>query len=306
MGFDTVPAMAPEMPQQTPDAGGTTPQQPPQDDKFATKFAALSRKEKEIRLRDQQAQERMKSLQEHESKVKEYEEWKKQQEEVRRLKEADPLAWLEKEGLNYEKLTDHVVNRDEYTKDSEYRSLKKDFVGMRDYIQELKEEIKGLKEGRQKEVEETQKAQNERAYREWISSVEKTIQENSEEFELVSNYGSVDVIGEMQMEYMKEHGKPAELKQLLQAYENYLEKQTDEEYNRMKGLKKFKKHLPPEDILGEDEAQTDSPQILPSRQNVHRTLNNSFNFATPPKENRPLNSEESLREAARLIRFTND
>lgn len=276
------------------------------EDKFSDRFAALSRKERELRGMEEKIKGWTTEKSDYQKQMDELKKWRTEQEEIEKIKDIDPLEYLSKKGLDYEKLTEHVVNRDDYAKDSEYRSLKKEMMGMKEYIESLKSELSGFKDNYSKEKESYQKQENEKATNQYLGEIKGFIEENAENYELVKSYGDPQQILESQLEYYQKHGKAAPLEEIIQNYEKYLEEQMEEQYNKMKGLKKFSSKYGQKDIFERDEDdQSDSIQYIPSHRNFHsKTLTNDFNGGLPPKSpDRRLSSEESLKEAAKMIRF---
>ncbi len=98
----------------------------PQRDEFSSKFAALSRKEKELRQRQQ----------EFEAQQLEYEAWKTQQEEAASKKEPelpleyklrkDPIGTLQELGMSYDKLTELVLNDGKLPADMQMDLMRRD------------------------------------------------------------------------------------------------------------------------------------------------------------------------------------
>lgn len=278
-----------------------------QEDKFSDRFAALSKKERSLFEQEAKFKTWNTEKADYQKQMDEHKAWRQEQEELEKLKDIDPLEYLNRRGLPYDKLTEHVVNRDEYAKDSEYRSLKKEIGGMKEYIEQLKSELSGINDKYSKDKEESQKSKEMKEQQNYIEEIKSFISENSEQYELVAQYGDANDILEAQVEYYQKNGKPAEIADLLEQYEKHLDEQMETQYNKMKGLKKFNSRYGQKDIFErEDEIEKDSLQFIPqSRQNFHgKTLNNSMNSATPTKsDSRRLTREESLNEAAKMIRF---
>ncbi len=276
---------------------------PVEQDKFSDKFAALTKKERELLAMQEELKKWRSEKEEHEKKYSELSKWKQEQEEIEKIKEIDPLEYLGKKGLDYEKLTEHVVNRDDYAKDAEFRSLKKEMVGMKEYIEDLKKEIKGFQESYTQEKELSKKAQEEQATNQYLDSIKEFIDEKAEEFELVKTYGDPKDILDMQVKYYEHHNKPASLDELLGHYEKYLEEKMEEQYNKMKGLKKYSSKFQKSLLDEEDQGSSNVQQLKYGHSSFYGSLNDLNSLKPPRDSGKVLNRDESLAEAAKMLRF---
>jgi len=267
-----------------------------QQDKFANRFAALSKKEKELRMMEQQFNEKMKGIKEHENDLNEYREQKK-------LRETDPMAWLEKNNLSYEKLTEKVMEAPDYQQNAQWRAIQKEIGSLREMIDGFKGEFGGFKESiTKKEQEQQQKAQEEN-HQAYLSHVEQFLESRPDDFELIRTFGDPSFFVEMQQQYYNKNGTVCEVEKLAEAYEKHLEdEQLDKQYKKMKSLKKFKEKYG-DDPWTPEQADMGLPQM--NTRNPNKTLNRNFSTATPSTSNtdRFLSKEESMARAAQLIRF---
>lgn len=138
----------------------TPPEPPKQDDKFASKFAALSRREKEARALMTQAKETQ----------KEVEAWRKELEEGKK----DPLSFLEsKFGVTFDDLTAKRLERGPVNKESEE-------------VKTLREELDALKNERLTEKEQRQLAARDEAVNRFKSGIAGEIEANKDKYPILS------------------------------------------------------------------------------------------------------------------------
>ena len=260
---------APDVSQETPAVETKKP-----EDKLAPKFAALARREKEIVEKEKAAAEREKKFQDYERRIKEAED--------------DPLAALEALGLTYDKLTDHILSGKKNNPDSKA-------------IKELQKKLEDS-EKRALEREQTAKQQEEqRILANFKNSQREHIKNAGETYELVNALGRHEDVFEVAQEYYKTHGKVLSHDEAAKLVEDYLEK----EIAPFKNVKKLSRLFVPE-TNGTPQAPA-KPGTKPesvSKTQQPKTLSNALSqVATEPEATGPLSKEESLRRAAKLIRF---
>ena len=127
---------------------------PEEDKKFAARFAALSRKEKALREREAQVNERMQQLEAQIAKMQESKEPEPEPEMPwDQMLEEDPLNALKKKGLSYEELTRIVMNDGKLTPEMQLRLIEQKMD--RKYsaeIQKLREEREQEKESAETKI----------------------------------------------------------------------------------------------------------------------------------------------------------
>lgn len=257
------------------------------DDRFASKFAALTRKEKEVmaakKLHEQQmsefkqqqaAIEKMKQEIEHEKQS-----WKS------KLKE-NPLKALEEEGFSFEDLNKIALNDSNPTIEMQLKRMQEEMDSK--YSRELAE----LKRQLQDKEESEAKTNLERQQIAYKRSLENTIDQNAEKYELSSIYkgDAVQLAYEVTEEYYNEHKKVLSIEEALDLVESYFE----DEASKVLAAKK----------LAAKSTSKSPAQPSQTEKKDSVTISNSMAAEVPRNGSKNLSREESLKEAAKLIRFT--
>lgn len=271
---ETAPEVAPE-----PEKAET-----PKDDKFASKFAALSRKEKQVR-------EQEKALNAERQRIKAMEtELKRLQERLSgedtslkaRLKK-EPLKVLEENELSFEQLSEMVLNDGNPTPQRMMEQLKAEL--QREYkteVEQLREQLKAKEEREEKE-----------RYAQAVDGFKaelKQLIDTNDEFELTRANQAYDLVFDVVEEYYNKTGKVLGHDEAAR----YVEQHLEEEANRILQLKKVQSKLqkpaqPPPKV----DAKPTSP-----------TLSNTLSAEAPVNGERKLTREQAIAEAAKLIRWT--
>lgn len=266
-----------------------TEQKPEQkvDDKFASKFAALSRKEKMIREREKQAMSIQAQIEEQKKQMEA--ERAKWQEELSSYKskiegiKKNPLKSLEEEGITFEKLTEMQLNEQNPTLEMQLEKLRSELDSK--YAKELESLKNQLAEKEQKQQEEVIE-QAKQAYRKEIQSV---LQASPEQYELTLANNAEDLVYDVVEEFYNANGKILSAEEAAQMVEKHFE----DEAKRILSLKKLQQASKPKEPV---EAKKESGKTTP-------TLSNAMSQERPVTGTRKMSAEESLREAAKLIRW---
>ena len=254
------------------------PQESSQD-QFASKFAALSRKEKALRDRESEYESKFEEM---ERRLAEYEA-NSQEPEVdwEQMLRNDPLGALEEAGLGYDKLTELALNDGKLTPDMQMAAMREEIE--RDYRRKFED------------LEERLHAKEEAEAEEYYNSVQENFQyeignfinENNETYELINASEADTLVYDVIEEHYNETGRILDLKDAADAVESYLE----EEAGKLMKLKKLSGRLDynPEELF-EPESQV--------------TLSNDH-AAQVVHENaqRMLSTEESKARAARMLQW---
>lgn len=253
---------------------------PKSEDKFASKFAALSRKEKQIRQQEQQFQAMKKELETLKAKQ---DEDAKPYLSLKDKIQKDPLSALAELGLSYEDLTKKFVLREPETPEQKTMSV----------VESLKAEIESLKSERQKEKEESQKTQEElkrkteeRAKQNYLEHLTKYVNDSSE-YELIKANDAVEMVYDVMDQVYTETGKVPSEKEAADHVEAYLL----EEVKKLSGLKKVKGLLQPTTAAPEPEKTASA------------TLSNNLAQQVPSSGDRLQSDDESKRMMANLLKW---
>ena len=250
---------------------------------FSRKFAALSRREKEIRAKEAEYENRIAELEEKFNFFNKKPEPEKEPDIPLeyRLKQ-NPLKALEDMGLSYDKLTELALNDGKLTPDMQMKLMR----------EELENGYKSKYEELEKRILDKEKSDEQRRYddiqRGFMNEIDSFVSSNKNEYEYVAHNQANEVIYEVIEEHYNETGRILDIKDAAQAVESYLE----EEAEKLLNLSKVKNRL----------SQRDQQEPETPRQS-QTTLSNALSAQANQRVDRPLSDEESKREIAKMLRW---
>lgn len=255
----------------------------PEDIEFGKKFAALSRKERQLLNREKALSEKEKIYAQRDKTEGEKEaEFKAYLEKKTQFK-SNPKALLDAYGLTYQQITDAVLQEDEPLT-AERR------------VEMLEERLEREAKERQEQAEQKRQEEIAEAEAHIKRGIEDHLESNPDKYELISFHQSQDLVYDVMAEYYRLEGKPLS----YEAACDEVEKHHEETFKKAQALKKFQRQP--------QEPQVESPQqdmapSAPRQETRHvRTLTNENVASAPPVSRGPLLSdEESKRRSARLL-----
>lgn len=266
------PVAAPETPVATPPE--------PEQDSLATRFAALSKKEKAIVERERQLREQ------YESKVAA---WEQAQQDAKK----NPIKYLESIGLTLEDVANHVLseNTDQPLSPEEMR------------VKQIEEKLAAMEAQKLKEQEEAQQAAQ-RAQQEMIEQtvsgyknvITQYLQQNPDTYELTAQLDSVDLVFDVTEQYYNQTGELLPLDQAVQAVEEYWEAEVERVMQLNKIKTKYGRSTPEEPKIP---SQAERSVTLTNR--VGTTPSVSVEVTQPTAANFDQYLEESKRRAAEFL-----
>ena len=260
-------------------------EQSKQEKLFASKFAALSRKEKALREKERQIEARMAEIEQRLQAAQPKQEQAELEEPLELRIKKNPFETLKSMGLDYEALTKIALNDGQLPPELQVQLMREELE--KKYVSRFEELEKKLTEKEKKEVEE----RNSQAISNFKSEIGEIISENTENYELLSVEGQdgVNLVYDVIEEHYNEHGEILDVKTAAELVENHLL----EEAKKRVGLSKIKK------LLGasEPKAQTEPKQTKPSV-----TLSNE-QAQTSQTADRFMSDDESRQVAAKLIKW---
>lgn len=162
-----------------------------EDPKFARRFAALSRQEKQIVAKQKEVEEKSKEI---ETAKAEAEKMKA----ILQLAKENPMEFLRETGINYQELTELMLASEKTPEDKKFDELRKEI-----------EDLKTAKEREAKEFEEAQtKAQIDRvtkAIENYKVECKNTVQQNPDKYELILAHGREDDVFDIVERYFIEN-----------------------------------------------------------------------------------------------------
>ena len=249
-------------------------------DRFASKFAALSRKEKALRDKEADYQSKFEDM---ERRLAEYEAKNKEPEvDWEQLLRRDPLRALEEVGLGYDKLTELALNDGKLTPDMQLAAMREEIES--DYRRKFEE-----LEGRLTEKEQAeQEAYYDSVQENFHNEINNFVEQNQDKYELIEASQANTLVFDVIEEHYNETGRVLDIGEAADAVESYLE----EEAGKLMKLKKISSRL------GVD------PRELEELEQV--TLSNDHSAQVQyDGASRLLSEEESKARAAKMLQWDN-
>lgn len=258
-------------------------EKPEQKDEFASKFAALSRKEKALRQREQELESKLAEMEERLKAQEPKEEPKEPELPLEYRLKANPLKTLEELGMPYDKLTQLVLNDGKLPPEMQLELVKQDLDSK--YSKEI-EELRN-------QIQEREKQQEEARYQETIESfkheLNNFVKDNTEKYELISANDATDLVFEVIEDHYNDTGRILSNEEAADAVEEYLL----EEAKKLAESKKLKS------LFGAAEAK---PEVQ-ERKSQPTLSNNLSSQGVSPKSERFLSDDESKALAANLLKW---
>jgi hypothetical protein len=250
-------------------------------DFLAPKFAALTRKEKQIREYERSLKAKETELQ---AKFADYETKSKstannESQLLAKLK-SNPLKFMTEHGLTFEQLTEMQLNNENPTTEMQMAQMRADLEAkMEEKYSKLNESL------RQKEEREEREAV-ERAETGFKSSLNEFVSANPEKYELITANAATELMFDTAKAFYEETKRVPSFEEIADAVEAHLEEQATALFK----LKKFQKLQP----------QT-APK--PSTTQAAPTLSNTLAAEVPKSGTSKLSEEQSMELAAKMLRW---
>ena len=256
--------------------------EPEKSDDFSRKFAALSRREKEIRAKEVEYDKRIAELEERLGSFGKKPEPEPELPIEYRLKK-DPLRALEDMGLSYDKLTELALNDGKLTPEMQMRLMREELEG--DYKKKFEELENRLLE--------KEKSDEQRRYddiqRGFQNEIEDFVESNADRYELIKANEANDIIYDVIEEHYNDTGRILDIEEAAEAVENYLEEEAEKIFRLGKFRSKFG--------LENDFEQEESPR------QSQVTLSNAMSAQANERVGRKLSDEESKALAAKMLKW---
>lgn len=258
----SAPDKQPDIEKGTP--GATTgPQTGEKQQAFSPKFAVLARKEKALRQQSREIEAQREALSREQAEIQQAKTWKS------RLAE-DPLSVLQEAGLNYDQLTQLILNQNN-PENLQYQKIR----------QEFEQKLKAQEEYTKNQFEQQQTQQYTQAKTQIRNEVSSLV-DSDEAFEAIRANGDVakDAVVELMEQTFKDEGYLMGVEEAVQAVEDHLIEQA---YELSKLKKVQSKFAPPPEVV----------QKPSEPQKPLQTLSNRITPSTTP----PLNERERKQRA---------
>lgn len=288
-------SQAPIAPQVVPPATPTVPETKSTEhvDKFASKFAALTRKEKEStekwKAKDAEYATKLADIEE---KAKKYAPLENLDKELSTDKRK-ALDFLLSKGLTIDEIGQMLM--DEANPDPEVkfkRSVTEAEAKMQARIDALEKSLTDKEERKKSQEEEDVKKQHEKIVQGVMSDLTEFVNK-TEDYELIRTYNNVDMVYQvMNAHYLEQvdKGIPDQLikilsyKEACDAVESHLEEDVTKKYEAKRALKAPKE-----------------PKQEPKQ--ATQTLSNTLSSEVPVSGERQLSKEERIKEAGKMLRW---
>lgn len=255
---------APSTPVDTP----KPPEKTKEELEFASRFAALTKREKSILHQQRMMQEKAKDLE----ALTKYEEAKKSAKN-------NPIAVLESLGLDYKYLTDFILNDNKPTTEGKLGTLEQQVQAL---TQQLAEKA---------QVEEQMK--QERAVNEFKGKIKDHVEKNADAYELIRVNNAFDTVYEVACSVYDETGEIPDIDEVAKNVEAHLESELD----KLKEAKKVRSRFAPPPT----EPQASIP--VDTKPSLSKTLTNAGVSAVPQATKSNLSPDESVRRAAAMLKW---
>lgn len=259
----------------------------PQDNQFASKFAALTRKEKAAREREAELERRIAEIEAREKALEDRDSQYSSIDDFKRDLLKNPLKYLNENDITFEKLTEMQLNEGNPTPEMLVARMQQEMES------KFEERLSALAE----EYEEDKRKAAEQRYEEVIQDYvdeladfvnESVDEEGSPKYELVKLNNAVPLVYEVVEAHHEETGKILSNDEACQLVEQYFE----DEAKKLFEAKKFASRKIESEQQGSQERGSGESTTL---SNDHTT-----DVGTSPAK---LSREQSLEQAAKLIRW---
>ena len=259
-----------------------TPAAQPTQDPYSEAFLKLARKEKEVRQKMQGAKQYQNRAQELEQELNSYKPLKENP-------KANVRKILDTYGLTYEDINEYILNESDLTLPPQYK--------------EMQDEVKSLKQRIEDDKKASEQQQNQAVIDNFKREIASHVDTNGLDF--IKANDAIDQVWEVIQEYYNETERSTGKGEVLDTARacEFVEKSLAEEFDKRFGnLEKVKTRFqakpeaqnpkqPQENLYG-------SNSYTPSN-----TLNNKFNGSQSTVMDKKVSTEESLANAAKMLRF---
>lgn len=250
---------------------------------LSKQFAALSRKEKDLRSREQQYEEKLAELEAKFNSTASIEQDNEQPNELpleHRLKR-NPLKTLEEMGFGYEKLTELALNDGKLPPEMQMQLMR----------EELESDYKTKFEELEAKLNEKETAEQEQKYEAVVDNfkteIKQLVASDTEKYELINASESQELVYDIISEHYNETNRILPIEEAAQAVENHLL----EEFQKYSNLKK----------LSSKGDEASEPSLEELRQSP--TLSNDLSAQSINNTDKKLSDDESKAMIAKMIKW---
>ena len=238
---------------------------PKEDEAFSRKFAALTKREKELQKRDEELKARNSGY----ASVDDY----------KKLAKTDVNKWLEESGVTFDEITEYYLNGAE-SKDPK--------------ISEVEGKLADLEKRLKDKEENAAEIERQAAVAGFKAKQKEFILTKAADYELIAATDSYELVYDVTKQYYDKHNKVLAHEEAAKMVEDYLEKEVEKVLKASKIRNKFAAQA---DVKTETSTKTE-----PAKDTI-KTLNNSMTSAANPTTSKRLSRDESLERAASLLKW---
>lgn len=258
-----------------------------QQDKMGSKFAALSRKEREIQAKNQEVKAELSKLSQEKAKVtaeleseraklkseaEAFANERKEYQEFQALKKMNPLKAIEALGFTYQQLTDIVLNDSKPTPEMLYERMQQETEAkLNAYKKEVEEResarAKKAEEEARKALEDEQKAAEQEkleVLNNFRGEIRDFIQDNSDDYELINLNEASEIVYSVVDKHFEDTGKVMSIKEASDITEQWLAQQVQRNLATKKFQAKVSSPSPKEskEVKSEKAAANSEPKTI--------------------------------------------
>ena len=259
-----------------------TPAAQPNQDPYSEAFLKLARKEKEVRQKMQGAKQYQSRAQELEQELNGYK-------SIKENPKANVRKILDTYGLTYEDINEYILNESDLTIPPQFK--------------EMQDEVKSLKQRIEDDRKASEQQQNQAVIDNFKREIATHVEANGLDF--IKANDAIDQVWEVIQEYYNETERNTGTGEVLDTARacEFVEKSLEEEFDKRFGsLGKVKSRFQakPEPL----NPQTHQENLYGSNSYTpSNTLNNKFNGSQSSVLDKKVSTEESLANAAKMLRF---
>lgn len=267
------------------------------EDLTASKFAALSRKERQIRQTEKAIKAQQVQIAEQ---MKQLEAFKKQQDEFEQTWQQNPYEAMKKRGVDFKTLTEKYVLDEPETPEQKQNDYMKKLEAK---LEAFENQLKQKEELSQKQQEEAAARQADQAKANYLGELTEFVNKNSDKYELIARNDAVGLIYQVMDEVYRasidpgtgdsEYKTPTDYERLRDRAADEVENHFLEEAKSLIETNSLKK------LLGAQKAPTPEPKKTTQTQ----TLSNTLSQQVPSKSENFLSDDESKRKISAMIKW---
>lgn len=256
------------------EASEATPEAPAEEPEAKARDAwkAITKRERELVVREREmkaAQDRLLQIEHQIAETKK-----------------NPLKVLEYLGITYEDLTDYIINDGNPSESTKVKQLER----------QVQEKISAYERMQQEAAQRAQQAQIEAQIQNFKNQIVQTVGANTDSFELIQAKGEYDLVYDVIEAHFNETNQLMSIEDAAKRVERHLE----DEAEKILKTKKFQSRSSKGTSLV-------APLKTDTRANVSsKTLTNNKVAGPTPVARQPRSRDESLKTAAKLLRWNDD